>query len=63
MSPWKCAVLRSLSTKGQFVGLPQSTLKVTFFPEGEQEKNTTSDRSSEGNIIGIILIIKNSGSL
>lgn len=62
MSPWKCAVLWPLSTKAQFVGLLQSTLKVIFFPGGEQ-KNTSSDRSTEGNIIGIIVIRKNSVSI
>lgn len=64
MNPWNCAVLWSLSTKAQFVGLPESTLKVIFFPRGEQEKDTASDRSSERNTeIGIIVIRKNSGSL
>lgn len=36
MSPWKCAVLWPLSSKAQFVGLPQSTLK--FFPGGEKRR-------------------------
>lgn len=61
-APWNCAVLCPLSTKTQFAGLLQSTLKVSFFP-GEEEKCTASDRGGEENMVDVIMIRKNNGSL
>jgi len=58
-----CVVSWPFSTKAQFAGLPQHTLIVLFFPGGEQEKCTDSDLGGEGNMIGIIVIRKNSRSL
>lgn len=62
-APWNCAVLCPLSPKTQFAGLLQSTLKVSFFPGEEEEKCTASDRGGEENVVDVIVIRKNNGSL